>query len=142
MSTSNDGGLQTNSISKPVLWTPGDWNAFFGFGTNILVNMLVFDRPCLRFVAEDAGLAGIRPHPAGTRADDVPFDLLLRLPRLQNWRRRPAAPTSARYLPASACPHMFHRHLRDHVADHDQDRRSDEGLVRGAWSGCSSRASS
>jgi AGZA family xanthine/uracil permease-like MFS transporter len=25
---------------KPVLWTPGDWNAFFGFGTNILVNML------------------------------------------------------------------------------------------------------
>src|SRR2546429_7994132 len=26
---------------KPVLWTPGDWNAFFGFGTNILVNMLV-----------------------------------------------------------------------------------------------------
>ena len=26
---------------KPALWTPGDWNAFFGFGTNILVNMLV-----------------------------------------------------------------------------------------------------
>jgi len=26
---------------KPVLWTPGDWNAFFGFGTNILVNLLV-----------------------------------------------------------------------------------------------------
>ena len=24
---------------KPALWTPGDWNAFFGFGTNILVNM-------------------------------------------------------------------------------------------------------
>jgi AGZA family xanthine/uracil permease-like MFS transporter len=23
---------------KPALWTPGDWNAFFGFGTNILVN--------------------------------------------------------------------------------------------------------
>ncbi|MDB5305424.1 MAG: hypothetical protein JWM97_2973, partial [Phycisphaerales bacterium] len=21
---------------KPALWTPGDWNAFFGFGTNIL----------------------------------------------------------------------------------------------------------
>ena len=27
--------------AKPVLWTPGDWNAFFGFGTNILVNLLV-----------------------------------------------------------------------------------------------------
>ena len=26
---------------SPKLWTPGDWNAFFGFGTNILVNLLV-----------------------------------------------------------------------------------------------------
>ena len=25
---------------RPRLWAPGDWNAFFGFGTNILVNML------------------------------------------------------------------------------------------------------
>lgn len=25
---------------KPKLWVAGDWNAFFGFGTNILVNML------------------------------------------------------------------------------------------------------
>jgi AGZA family xanthine/uracil permease-like MFS transporter len=28
------------STYRPALWTPGDWNAFFGFGTNILVNML------------------------------------------------------------------------------------------------------
>lgn len=21
----------------PAIWTPGDWNAFFGFGTNVLV---------------------------------------------------------------------------------------------------------
>ena len=34
---------------KPVLWTPGDWNAFFGFGTNILVNLLVLSG-LLRFV--------------------------------------------------------------------------------------------
>jgi adenine/guanine/hypoxanthine permease len=34
---------------KPVLWTPGDWNALFGFGTNILVNMLVLTG-LLRFV--------------------------------------------------------------------------------------------
>ena len=27
--------------SKPQIWTPGDFNAFFGFGTNILVNLLV-----------------------------------------------------------------------------------------------------
>ena len=34
---------------EPKLWTPGDWNAFFGFGTNILVNMLVLTG-LLRFV--------------------------------------------------------------------------------------------
>src|SRR5437868_13871320 len=34
---------------KPVLWTPGDWNALFGFGTNILVNVLVLTG-LLRFV--------------------------------------------------------------------------------------------
>ena len=34
---------------EPALWTPGDWNAFFGFGTNILVNMLVLTG-LLRFV--------------------------------------------------------------------------------------------
>ena len=33
----------------PPLWVPGDWNAFFGFGTNILVNMLVLTG-LLRFV--------------------------------------------------------------------------------------------
>jgi len=25
---------------KPKIWVPGDWNALFGFGTNILVNLL------------------------------------------------------------------------------------------------------
>jgi adenine/guanine/hypoxanthine permease len=34
---------------RPSLWTAGDWNAFFGFGTNILVNMLVLTG-LLRFV--------------------------------------------------------------------------------------------
>ena len=34
---------------RPKLWTPGDWNAFFGFGTNILVNMLTLTG-LLRFV--------------------------------------------------------------------------------------------
>lgn len=31
----------TTATFKPKLWVPGDWNAFFGFGTNILVNLLV-----------------------------------------------------------------------------------------------------
>jgi AGZA family xanthine/uracil permease-like MFS transporter len=36
-------------VKKPALWVPGDWNAFFGFGTNILVNLLVLTG-LLRFV--------------------------------------------------------------------------------------------
>ena len=39
----------TASNFRPTLWSPGDWNAFFGFGTNILVNMLVLTG-LLRFV--------------------------------------------------------------------------------------------
>ncbi|HEY3914648.1 MAG TPA: regulator [Verrucomicrobiae bacterium] len=34
---------------NPKLWVPGDWNAFFGFGTNILVNLLTLTG-LLRFV--------------------------------------------------------------------------------------------
>lgn len=37
--------------NKPQIWTPGDWNAFFGFGTNILVNLLVLTG-LLRFVLQ------------------------------------------------------------------------------------------
>ncbi len=35
--------------AKPKIWVPGDWNAFFGFGTNILVNVLTLTG-LLRFV--------------------------------------------------------------------------------------------
>ncbi len=38
-----------NDTTKPKLWVPGDWNAFFGFGTNILVNLLTLTA-LLRFV--------------------------------------------------------------------------------------------
>ena len=41
--------MSTATGFKPTLWTPGDWNAFFGFGTNILVNMLALTG-LLRFV--------------------------------------------------------------------------------------------
>jgi AGZA family xanthine/uracil permease-like MFS transporter len=34
---------------RPKFWVPGDWNALFGFGTNILVNVLVLTS-LLRFV--------------------------------------------------------------------------------------------
>jgi AGZA family xanthine/uracil permease-like MFS transporter len=38
-----------SSLPRPKLWVPGDWNAFFGFGTNILVNVLTLTG-LLRFV--------------------------------------------------------------------------------------------
>jgi AGZA family xanthine/uracil permease-like MFS transporter len=45
----SSGATTAKADFKPALWTPGDWNAFFGFGTNILVNMLVLTG-LLRFV--------------------------------------------------------------------------------------------
>ena len=39
----------TSTTAKPKIWVPGDWNAFFGFGTNILVNLLTLTA-LLRFV--------------------------------------------------------------------------------------------
>ncbi|MGA7121239.1 MAG: hypothetical protein WBY94_14135 [Polyangiaceae bacterium] len=42
-------GAMTATTTKPALWTPGDWNAYFGFGTNILVNLLTLTG-LLRFV--------------------------------------------------------------------------------------------
>src|ERR1700733_14714285 len=41
--------MSTTTITKPKIWVPGDWNAFFGFGTNILVNLLTLTA-LLRFV--------------------------------------------------------------------------------------------
>src|SRR5688572_5552966 len=50
----NEGEIMSTSTtasSKPVWWVPGDWNAFFGFGTNVLVNLLVLTG-LLRFVLQ------------------------------------------------------------------------------------------
>ncbi len=50
-------------FAGPSVWVPGDWNAFFGFGTNILVNLLVLTG-LLRFVlgmAEDIVFGRILP---------------------------------------------------------------------------------
>src|ERR1700689_231949 len=41
----------TGLLGNPKLWVPGDWNAFFGFGTNILVNLLTLSA-LLRFVLQ------------------------------------------------------------------------------------------
>ncbi len=39
----------STAVAKPGIWVPGDWNAFFGFGTNILVNLLTLTA-LLRYV--------------------------------------------------------------------------------------------
>lgn len=39
------------STTRPALWTPGDWNALFGLGTNVLVNLLVMTG-LLKFVLQ------------------------------------------------------------------------------------------
>ncbi len=70
-----------DSTFRPKIWTPGDWNAFFGFGTNILVNMLTLTA-LLRFVLKMPDCAGVRTHPARGRADAVPEHDVLRLARL------------------------------------------------------------
>jgi AGZA family xanthine/uracil permease-like MFS transporter len=41
--------MSMSATFRPKLWVPGDWNAFFGFGTNILVNVLTLTT-LLRFV--------------------------------------------------------------------------------------------
>ena len=98
-----DGAMTTHDRNdQPALWTPGDWNAFFGFGTNILVNMLVLTG-LLRFVLKmpDELVFG-RILPA-LGPDDVPVAPSTTPGSPIGSRRRPAAPTSARCPRASAC---------------------------------------
>ena len=87
---------------KPALWTPGDWNAFFGFGTNILVNMLVLTG-LLRFVLKmpDSLVFGRILPAVGLMMCLSTF--YYAYARLSGWRRRPAAPMSVRCRRASAC---------------------------------------
>ena len=94
------------SKARPAFWTPGDWNAFFGFGTNILVNLLVLTG-LLRFVLKmpDELVFG-RILPAAGLMMFLTHDVL-RLARLPAGASRPAAPTS-RALPSGiSVPHMF-----------------------------------
>lgn len=43
--------MNSSTTPAPRWWVPGDWNAFFGFGTNILVNLLTLTA-LLRFVLQ------------------------------------------------------------------------------------------
>ena len=89
-------------VMKPKLWVPGDWNAFFGFGTNILVNLLTLTA-LLRFVLkmpDDIVFGRILP---ATGLMLCLSTLVLRVAGLPPRARRPDGPTSARCRRASAC---------------------------------------
>ncbi len=49
---------------KPKLWVPGDWNAFFGLGTNVLLNVLVLSSLMLFVIGLPAGTVFGRILPA------------------------------------------------------------------------------
>jgi AGZA family xanthine/uracil permease-like MFS transporter len=125
MSTGMTGTAGTSTF-KPALWTPGDWNALFGFGTNILVNMLVLTG-LLQFRAEDAGLHSCSAASCAALGLMMCLSTFYTPGSLTGWRRdRPQR--RLRAVGRQRATHV-HRHLRDHAADHDQDRRSHQGLV-------------
>jgi AGZA family xanthine/uracil permease-like MFS transporter len=45
--------MERTTTFKPRLWVPGDWNAFFGLGTNVLLNVLVLSGLALFVVGLD-----------------------------------------------------------------------------------------
>ena len=110
-------------------WVPGDWNAFFGFGTNILVNVLVLTG-LLRFVLKmpDSLVFG-RILPA------TGLMLFLSTVYYAYLAYRLAQKTGRTDVCALAVGHQraahVRRHLRGHAADPAQDQRSRPGLGGG-----------
>ena len=124
MSTGTTG---TAGNFKPVLWTPGDWNAFFGFGTNILVNMLVLTG-LLRFVLKmpDSLVFGRILPALGLMMCLSTFYYAWLAYRLAQKTGR----TDVCALPSGvSVPHMFIVTFVIMLPVTHQDRRSDEGLV-------------
>ena len=49
------------NMFKPTVWVPGDWNAYFGFGTNILVASVRHVGHVLESAAIGADVATLPP---------------------------------------------------------------------------------
>ena len=109
-----------SEMKRPALWTPGDWNAFFGFGTNILVNMLVLTG-LLRFVLKmpDSLVFGRILPALGLMMclSTMYYAFLAYRLALKTGRSDVCALAVGRERAAHV-----HRHLRDHAADHAQDQ--------------------
>ena len=105
---------------KPTLWSPGDWNAFFGFGTNILVNMLTLTA-LMRYVLklpDDLVFGRILP---ATGLMLFPEHGLLRLARIPVGEEDRAQRRLRTALGNQRAPHV-HRRVCHHAAHRGQDR--------------------
>ena len=56
--------MNITTINRPRLWTSGDWNGYFGFCTNILLNVMVLTGLCLTVVNLPSDLVFARILPA------------------------------------------------------------------------------
>ena len=121
--------MTTTMRSRERLWVPGDWNAFFGFGTNILVNVLVLTG-LLRFVLKmpDALVFGRILPAIGLMLflSTVYYAwLACRLAQEDRPHRRLRAA-----LGHQRAAHV-RRHVRGHAADPARDQRPGAGLGGG-----------
>ena len=119
--------MATSVGRGPRLWVPGDWNAFFGFGTNILVNILVLTG-LLRFVLK--------------MPDELVFGRILPATGLMLFlstvyyaylgysvARKTTGRSDVCALPSGiSVPAHVRRHLRGDAADPRQDERPRPGL--------------
>ena len=108
--------LGDDSAASRALWVPGDWNAFFGFGTNILVNVLVLTG-LLRFVLKmpDALVFG-RILPA------LGLMLFLQHGLLRLARLSPGQEDRPHRRLRAALGHQRAAHVRRHLRRHAADR--------------------
>ena len=107
---------------KPKLWVPGDWNAFFGFGTNILVNLLTLTA-LLRFVLkmpDDIVFGRILPATGLMLCLSTLYYAWLAYRLAQEDRTNRRLRAAVRHQRAA----HVHRDVRDHAADRAEDRRS------------------
>ena len=121
-----DRGGTVIAVKRPKLWTPGDWNAFFGFGTNILVNLLVLTG-LLRFVLhmpDEVVLGRILPACGLMLFTSTLYYAWLAYQLAKETGRPTCRPRCPR---ASRAAHV-RGGVRDHAAHRPQDRRSGQGM--------------
>jgi len=137
--SANGAAIAVKPDFKPVIWTSGDWNAFFGFGTNILVNMLVLTG-LLRFVLKmpDSVVFGRILPALGLMMCLSTFYYAFLAYRLAQRTGR----SDVCALPSGvSVPHMFIVTFVIMLPIAIKTGDPSKGGRRG-WSGCSSRASS